>query len=194
MTVEVGVNRRAGTGQSVTAAVFIVIAAGSIAVIPLLAANLDRRALGLAACVLTLVFWVGFIGAICCVGEIVNTPTRAFLLTSDWQLYYVHFAARDYGPAPVTKAGEIVHNYKVLSEEKKGRKWRREYLGSEEFRSMAQQYLEGVRTDTMGCVDGSVLRYWDDARKKWATIRLLRTNTGYEKICRTVKLRQELGR
>ena len=62
MTVEVGVNRRAGTGQSVTAAVFIVIAAGSIAVIPLLAANLDRRALGLAACVLTLVFWVGFIG------------------------------------------------------------------------------------------------------------------------------------
>lgn len=88
MTVEVGVNRRAGTGQSVTAAVFIVIAAGSIAVIPLLAANLDRRALGLAACVLTLVFWVGFIGAICCVGEIVNTPTRAFLLTSDWQLYY----------------------------------------------------------------------------------------------------------
>ena len=101
MTVEVGVNRRAGTGQSVTAAVFIVIAAGSIAVIPLLAANLDRRALGLAACVLTLVFWVGFIGAICCVGEIVNTPTRAFLLTSDWQLYYVHFAARDYGPAPV---------------------------------------------------------------------------------------------
>ena len=53
MTVEVGVNRRAGTGQSVTAAVFIVIAAGSIAVIPLLAANLDRRALGLAACVLT---------------------------------------------------------------------------------------------------------------------------------------------
>lgn len=171
MTVEVGVNRRAGTGQSVTAAVFIVIAAGSIAVIPLLAANLDRRALGLAACVLTLVFWVGFIGAICCVGE-------------------------------------IVHNYKVLSEEKKGRKWRREYLGSEEFRSMAQQYLEGVRTDTMGCViehlqkpsirsegiDGSVLRYWDDTRKKWATIRLLRTNTGYEKICRTVKLRQELGR
>ena len=141
-------------------------------------------------------------------GEIVNTPTRAFLLTSDWQLYYVHFAARDYGPAPVTKAGEIVHNYKVLSEEKKGRKWRREYLGSEEFRSMVQQYLEGVRTDTMGCViehlqtpsirsegiDGSVLRYWDDARKKWATIRLLRTNTGYEKICRTVKLRQELGR
>ena len=141
-------------------------------------------------------------------GEIVNTPTRAFLLTSDWQLYYVHFAARDYGPAPVTKAGEIVHNYKVLSEEKKGRKWRREYLGSEEFRSMAQQYLEGVRTDTMGCViehlqtpsirsegiDGSVLRYWDDARKKWATIRLLRTNTVYEKICRTVKLRQELGR
>ena len=195
MTVEVGVNRRAGTGQSVTAAVFIVMAAGSIAVIPLLAANLDRRALGIAACVLTLVFWVGFIGAICCVGEIVNTPTRAFLLTSDWQLYYFHFAARDYGPAPVTKAGEIVHNYKVLSEEKKGRKWRREYLGSEEFRSMVQQYLEGVRTDTMGCViDGSVLRYWDDARKKWATIRLLRTNTGYEKICRTVKLRQELGR
>ena len=208
MTVEVGVNRRAGTGQSVTAAVFIVMAAGSIAVIPLLAANLDRRALGIAACVLTLVFWVGFIGAICFVGEIVNTPTRAFLLTSDWQLYYVHFAARDYGSAPVTKAGEIVHNYKVLSEEKKGRKWRREYLGSEEFRSMAQQYLEGVRTDTMGCViehlqtpsvrsegiDGSVLRYWDDARKKWATIRLLRTNTGYEKICRTVKLRQELGR
>ena len=137
-----------------------------------------------------------------------DAPTRAFLLTSDWQLYYVHFAARDYGPAPVTKAGEIVHNYKVLSEEKKGRKWRREYLGSEEFRSMVQQYLEGVRTDTMGCViehlqtpsirsegiDGSVLRYWDDARKKWATIRLLRTNTGYEKICRTVKLRQELGR
>lgn len=119
MTVEVGVNRRAGTGQSVTAAVFIVMAAGSIAVIPLLAANLDRRALGIAACVLTLVFWVGFIGAICCVGEIVNTPTRAFLLTSDWQLYYVHFAARDYGPAPVTKAGEIVHNYKVLSEEKR---------------------------------------------------------------------------
>ena len=208
MTVEVGVNRRAGTGQSVTAAVFIVMAAGSIAVIPLLAANLDRRALGLAACVLTLVFWVGFIGAICCVGEILNTPTRAFLLTSDWQLYYVHFAARDYGPAPVTKAGEIVHNYKVLSEEKKGRKWRREYLGSEEFRSMAQQYLEGVRTDTMGCViehlqtpsirsegiDGSMLRYWDGTRKKWATIRLLRTNTGYEKICRTVKLRQELGR
>ena len=110
MTVEVGVNRRAGTGQSVTAAVFIVMAAGSIAVIPLLAANLDHRALGIAACVLTLVFWVGFIGAICCVGEIVNTPTRAFLLTSDWQLYYVHFAARDYGPAPVTKAGEIVHN------------------------------------------------------------------------------------
>ena len=109
MTVEVGVNRRAGMGQSVTAAVFIVMAAGSIAVIPLLAANLDRRALGIAACVLTLVFWVGFIGAICCVGEIVNTPTRAFLLTSDWQLYYVHFAARDYGPAPVTKAGEIVH-------------------------------------------------------------------------------------
>lgn len=102
MTVEVGVNRRAGTGQSVTAAVFIVMAAGSIAVIPLLAANLDRRALGIAACVLTLVFWVGFIGAICCVGEIVNTPTRAFLLTSDWQLYYVHFAARDYGSAPVT--------------------------------------------------------------------------------------------
>ena len=64
MTVEVGVNRRAGTGRSVTAAVFIVIAAGSIAVIPLLDANLDRRALGLAACVLTLVFWVGFIGAI----------------------------------------------------------------------------------------------------------------------------------
>ena len=57
MTVEVGVNRRAGTGQSVTAAVFIVMAAGSIAVIPLLAANLDRRALGIAACVLTLVFW-----------------------------------------------------------------------------------------------------------------------------------------
>ena len=56
MTVEVGVNRRAGTGQSVTAAVFIVMAAGSIAVIPLLAANLDRRALGIAACVLTLVF------------------------------------------------------------------------------------------------------------------------------------------
>ena len=81
---------------------------------------------------------------------------------------------RDYGSAPVTKPGEIVHNYKVLSEEKKGRKWRREYLGSEEFHSMVQQYLEGVRTDTMGCViehlqtpsvrsegiDGSVLRYW----------------------------------
>ena len=97
----------------------------------------------------------------------------------------------------MTKAGEIVHNYKVLSEEKKGRKWRREYLGSGSSTFMAQQYLEEVRTDTMGCViehlqtpsirsegiDGSVLRYWDDARKKWATIRLLRTNTGYEKIC-----------
>ena len=72
---------------------------------------------------------------------------------------------------------------------------------------MAQQHLEGVRTDTMGCViehlqapsisvqaSTEVLRYWDDTRKKWATIRLLRTNTGYEKICRTVKLRQELGR
>lgn len=81
---------QSGNGTVCYGGSFIVMAAGSIAVIPLLAANLDRRALGIAACVLTLVFWVGFIGAICCVGEIVNTPTRAFLLTSDWQLYYVH--------------------------------------------------------------------------------------------------------
>ena len=70
MTVEVSESTAERNGTVCYGGSFIVMAAGSIAVILLLAANLDRRALGLAACVLTLVFWVGFIGAICCVGRL----------------------------------------------------------------------------------------------------------------------------
>ena len=69
MTVEVGVNRRAGTGQSVTAAVFIVMAAGSIAVIRCLQQTLTVEHSGLRR------VFGSFLGpglsetAICCGGE-----------------------------------------------------------------------------------------------------------------------------
>lgn len=195
-------NRHAGAGYYLWFGLFLVLAVGTFLVIPAIV-GFDRKTLGIITCILTIIFWIGFIGAIWTWQFITDSRTKAFLTTNEQLIYYVKFAARDYGREPYTKIGQLLHNAKVISAQSELRDAREAYLHSAEFQAMAERVINGAGVPERECMieclnspqiirdgmSGMKLRYWNEKQEKWQKIKVPRSNEGYEKIRDIVKRR-----
>lgn len=195
-------NRHADTNYFLCFGFFLTLAVGSLLVTPTVI-ELDRKILLILTCILTVTFWVGFVGAIWCWQLIVDSKTKAFLTTNERLLYHIKFASRDYGRTPYTKIGQLAHNSKVISAESELRSERECYLHSTEFLRMAERVINGTGVPERECVieclnsprivrggiNGMQIRYWDEKTEKWRGIRVPKSNEGYEIIRGLVKQR-----
>lgn len=203
--VSIHYNRHAGVENYLLFLVFFLLAAGSLLSIPALVAALDRRQLGIAACILTVTFWIGFVGAIFVHGDIEHSRTRAFLTTNERIVYYVQLAPRNYGPGPVTKIGTLIHNSKVISMDAELRGRMEQYLHSDAFLRMAERVVNDgaepdrewliTRLNSPGIVRagmfGSKIRYWDEREETWTGKKIPKSNEGYERICDIMSASEE---
>lgn len=198
-------NRHPGVDNYLLFLAFLLLAAGSLLSIPALVTALDRRQLGIAACILTVTFWLGFLGAIYVYGNMEHNRTRAFLTTNERIVYYVQLAPRNYGPGPVTKIGTLIHNSKVISMDAELRGRMEQYLHSDAFLRMAERVVNDgaepdrewiiTRLNSPGIVRagmfGSKIRYWDEREETWTGKRISKSNEGYERICDIMSASEE---
>lgn len=195
--VSIHYNRHAGVDNYLLFIVFFLLAAGSLLSIPALVGELDHMQLGIAACILTVVFWIGFIGAISVHGDIANSMTKAFLTTNERIIYYVQLAPRNYGPEPITKIGAFFHNMKVIRMDAKLRERMEQYLHSDAFLAMAESVINDgadperewiiTRLNSPGIIRkgifSSKIKYWDEKQESWAKKKVPKANEGYGRIC-----------
>ena len=195
-------NRHAGIERYLLFGFFIALAIGTLLVIPLII-ELDRKTLGILTCILTVVFWIGFLGAIWTWQFITDTRTKAFLTTNEQLIYHVKFTVRDYGREPYTKIGQLIHNAKVISAQSELREAREVYLHSAEFQPMAERVINGAGTPELECIieclnspqiirdgiSGIKIRYWNEKQEEWQKIKVPKSNEGYGRIREIVKRR-----
>lgn len=201
--VSIHYNRHAGVDMYLFFWVCFLMAAGSLLSIPAIVGELDRKQLGIAACILTVVFWVGFIGALSFYGDIANSMTKAFLTTNERIIYYVQLAPRNYGPEPVTKIGAFFHNMKVIRMEAELRERMEQYLHSGAFLAMAESVInDGAEPEREWIITrlnspeiirkgifGGKIKYWDERKEAWTRRRISKANEGYERICDMINAR-----
>lgn len=195
-------NQHAGVDYYLWFAFFLILAVGSVLVIPFVI-HLERKMLGVITCILTVTFWIGFGGAIFSRKCMELFRIRAFLTTNEGLIYHIKFEARDYKRTSYTKIGSMIHNAEVISAEAKLTDEREAYLHSEEFLAMAEGVINGERKPEKECrieclnspqiiregVFGMKIRYWDEKVEQWAKMKIQKSNEGYEKIRSIIKQR-----
>lgn len=198
-------NRNAGVPGYAALMLCLVLAAGSVVIIPGYTAKLEPPALIYAACIQTVVFWIGFIGFFGAWAAVRYSDVEAFFITNERILYYVHFTPLQHKNTAVTKLGQFIGNMRIIEENAVVYEKRRQYLRSDAMMQMlervineegeAKQDCEIVRLNSPRILRTGLsavsIRYWDEETEKWEKVRIKKVNEGYEPVCELVKNRMD---
>lgn len=199
-TVQIYKNKHAGILYYILTVIFLIMAAGSIGIIPF---AVKWGNLGLITVILTITFWIGFVGSILFVVGINAYAREVYLLTDQKLLYRVYFSPREYGSGEraYTELGQFIQNVQIINERSKAHEVQREYLSSEHFKRTVTEAVNGNETLVRGCVlcklnsaciakrllDGVMIRYWDEDAFRWQEAKLRKSNEGYAIIVGLLK-------
>lgn len=194
-------NEGAGMGACCLFLLFLVMAVGSVGLIPYLVTVVEN--IGLLTVFLTIIFWIGFIGAVFSYYSIKEVPLSVFAASSEQILYYVSFEKRQYGDGPRMKFARFLYHCGVMKTEKELREERKNYLESGLFRELLEDVVNGEKGVGLedDCVitklnspqmkgigiTGRKIKYWDEEENCWCVKKLRRTNRGYKEIGEMIK-------
>lgn len=198
-------NRNAGVSGYAALVLCLVLAVGPVVIIPGYTAKLEGTALICAACIQTVIFWIGFIGFFGAWAAVCYSDVEAYVITNERILYYVHFTPLQYKNTAVTKLGQFIENTRIIQENAAVHEQRRQYLKSDAMMQMlervineegeAEQQCQIVRLNSPRILrtglSAASIRYWDEEKEKWEKVRIKKVNEGYEAVCELVKNRMD---
>lgn len=198
-------NKHAGVANYIWCTLFLGMALGSLLAIPLIAERYEDGELLMAGVVLTVIFWIGFMGIIFKWKVCRNVSVETYVISNEEILYRVNFVPVAHQNRAVTKLGSIIENYRYLTMSSELHDKQVALMQSEAAVSMTEKAInENVAFPLRGQVSrlnspcilrhnvfGARIRYWNETAERWEKITLLSSNEGFERICQVIQRKMD---